>query len=81
MSFSPLAISVSIHCLSGYPLLVLHRDSRRILSTCLRSADFDDVISCRGQNVALAVRAHVTLYPENVVATWLMFAARYKLLI
>ena len=67
--------------ITGYPLLVLHRHARRILATSLRSPDFDDVISCRGQNVALAVRAHVTLYPENVAATWLMFAARYKLLV
>merc|ERR1719383_204978 len=66
------------HTFKGYPLLVLHRHARRILATSLRSPDFDDVISCRGQNVALAVRAHVTLYPENVAATWLMFAARYK---
>ena len=64
--------------LSGYPLLVLHRHARRIFSTSLRSSDFDDVVSCRGDEVALAVTAAVTLYPENVAATWLMFAVRHK---
>ena len=87
--------SVMVQCLScvfhsvqmlallfaGYPLLVLHRHARRILSTSLRSSDFDDVISCRGDQVALAIRAHITLYPENIAATWLMFAVRYKLLV
>jgi len=65
----------------GYPILVLHQNPRRILTTSLRSSDFDDVISCRGDHVALACRVKITFYPEDIAATWVMFACRYKIVL
>ncbi len=38
----------------------------------------EEIVCCHGDQVRLAVRVRVFTYPENAIATWMMFACRYK---
>ncbi|XP_069393642.1 centrosomal protein of 76 kDa isoform X2 [Paralichthys olivaceus] len=66
------------HTFKGFPRHFLHRSARRAFATCLRSPFCQEIVSCRGDHVRLAVRARVFVYPENVCAVWLMFACKYR---
>ncbi|XP_032225955.2 centrosomal protein of 76 kDa [Nematostella vectensis] len=66
------------HTFKGFPIQFVHRNARRAFATCLRSPICEEIISCRGDNVRLAVRVRVFTYPENACATWIMFAVKYK---
>jgi len=37
-----------------------------------------DLVSTRGDHVKMAVRVKVVVYPEDVVAVWVMLAVRYQ---
>ena len=45
--------------------------------TC-RSPMCNDILSCHGDQVRLAVRVKVYPYPEDVCAVWVMFAVKYR---
>ncbi|XP_034467299.1 centrosomal protein of 76 kDa isoform X1 [Hippoglossus hippoglossus] len=66
------------HTFKGFPIHFLHRSARRAFATCLRSPFCQEIVSCRGDHVRLAVRVRVFVYPENVCAVWLMFACKYR---
>ncbi|KAF5896117.1 centrosomal protein of 76 kDa, partial [Clarias magur] len=44
------------HTFKGFPIQFLHCNARRAFATCLRSPFCEEVVSCRGDNVRLAVR-------------------------
>lgn len=48
-----------------------------LVSVC-RSPVCEEIINCRGDHVRLGVRVKVYPYPENAIATWIMFACKYK---
>lgn len=48
-----------------------------LVSVC-RSPVCEEIINCRGDHVRLGVRVKVYPYPENALATWIMFACKYK---
>uniref|UniRef100_A0A8C6LFE9 Centrosomal protein of 76 kDa n=1 Tax=Nothobranchius furzeri TaxID=105023 RepID=A0A8C6LFE9_NOTFU len=66
------------HTFKGFPIHFLHRNARRAFATCLRSPFCEEIVSCRGDHVRLAVRVRVFVYPENAFAVWLMFACKYR---
>ncbi|KAM8966492.1 centrosomal protein of 76 kDa isoform 2-T2 [Pelodytes ibericus] len=66
------------HTFKGFPIHFLHRNARRAFATCLRSPFCDEIISCRGDQIRLAVRVRVFTYPESACAVWIMFACKYR---
>ncbi|XP_059920673.1 centrosomal protein of 76 kDa [Gadus macrocephalus] len=66
------------HTFKGFPIHFLHRNARRAFATCLRSQFCEEIVSCRGDHVRLAVRVRVYAYPENACAVWIMFACKYR---
>jgi centrosomal protein CEP76 len=69
------------HTFKGYPIQFIHRNARRAFNSCLKSDVCESIISCRGDQVRLAVRVRVFVYPESTCATWLMFACRHKVVL
>lgn len=46
---------------------------------CLNRSPFcEEVVSCRGDHVRLAVRVRVFPYLESACAVWIMFACKYR---
>ena len=41
----------------------------------------EEILCCRGDQVKLALRVRVFTYPESAIATWVMFACRYKVIV
>lgn len=66
------------HTFKGFPIHFLHRNARRAFNSCLRSPFCEEIVSCRGDHVRLALRVRVFVYPENMCAVWLMFACKYR---
>uniref|UniRef100_A0A8C5QYR8 Centrosomal protein of 76 kDa n=1 Tax=Leptobrachium leishanense TaxID=445787 RepID=A0A8C5QYR8_9ANUR len=66
------------HTFKGFPIHFVHRNARRAFATCLRSPFCDEIISCRGDQIRLAVRVRVFSYPESACAVWIMFACKYR---
>ncbi|KAM9308041.1 centrosomal protein of 76 kDa isoform 2-T2 [Gastrophryne carolinensis] len=66
------------HTFKGFPIHFVHRNARRAFATCLRSPFCDEIISCRGDQMRLAVRVRVFTYPESACAVWIMFACKYR---
>ncbi|KAE8598300.1 hypothetical protein XENTR_v10016791 [Xenopus tropicalis] len=66
------------HTFKGFPIHFVHRNARRAFATCLRSPFCDEIISCRGDQMRLAVRVRVYTYPEAACAVWIMFACKYR---
>eukprot|EP00105_Crassostrea_gigas_P015727 XP_011432820.1 PREDICTED: centrosomal protein of 76 kDa-like [Crassostrea gigas] len=66
------------HTFKGYPIQFSHRNAKRAFATCLKSPVCEEIINCRGDHVRLGVRVKVYPYPENAIATWIMFACKYK---
>lgn len=57
---------------------VLHIFSSVCCHFLCRSSICEEIVCCRGDNVRLAVRVRVFVYPENACAVWLMFACKYR---
>lgn len=66
------------HTFKGFPIQFLHRNARRAFASCLKNKVCSDILGCRGDNVRLAVRVQVFVFPEDAVASWVMFACKYK---
>ncbi|TSK34864.1 Centrosomal protein of 76 kDa [Bagarius yarrelli] len=66
------------HTFKGFPIQFLHHNARRAFATCLRSPFCEEVLSCRGDHVRLAVRVRVFPYIESACAVWIMFACKYR---
>ncbi|XP_078607268.1 centrosomal protein of 76 kDa-like [Branchiostoma floridae x Branchiostoma japonicum] len=66
------------HTFKGFPIQFLHRNARRAFAGCLRSPVCEEIVSCRGDHVRLAVRVRVFTYPEQACAVWIMFACKYR---
>ncbi|XP_077208924.1 centrosomal protein of 76 kDa isoform X2 [Paroedura picta] len=66
------------HTFKGFPIHFVYRNARRAFATCLRSPFCEEIVSCRGDQVRLAVRVRVFVYPESACAVWIMFACKYR---
>ncbi|XP_056330786.1 centrosomal protein of 76 kDa isoform X1 [Danio aesculapii] len=66
------------HTFKAFPINFLHCNARRAFATCLRSPFCEEIVSCRGDHVRLAVRVRVFGYPESACAVWIMFACKYR---
>ncbi len=64
--------------MQGYPLQVLHVNASRAMRAALKSSICQQIVSCRGDFVRLALRARVYSVAESVCATWIMVACTYK---
>jgi centrosomal protein CEP76 len=69
------------HTFKGYPVQLVHRNARRAFTSCLKSDVCEAIINCRGDQIRLAIRVRVYVYPESTCATWLMFACRHKVVL
>jgi len=61
----------------GFPIQVLHRNAVRAFRTSMKNQVCADIVECRGDNVRHAVHVSVSVFPDDVVAMWIMFACRY----
>nr|XP_056710273.1 centrosomal protein of 76 kDa isoform X1 [Euleptes europaea] len=66
------------HTFKGFPIHFVYRNARRAFATCLRSSFCEEIVCCRGDQVRLAVRVRVFVYPESACAVWIMFACKYR---
>lgn len=69
------------HSFKAFPIQFIHRNARKAFNACLKSAVCEEIITCRGDQVKLALRVKVITYPESTLATWIMFACRYKMIV
>jgi centrosomal protein CEP76 len=69
------------HSFKAFPIQFIHYNPKRCFSSCIKSSICEEIIRCRGDQVKLAVRVKVVAYPESAVATWVMFACRYKIVV
>ncbi|XP_076826119.1 centrosomal protein of 76 kDa-like [Clavelina lepadiformis] len=61
----------------GFPVQYLHCNAQHAFETSLKNGVCSDIVECRGDDIKLAVRVHITTFPDDAVATWIMFACRY----
>ncbi|CAF1278742.1 unnamed protein product [Adineta steineri] len=66
------------HAFKGFPIQFVHKNARKAFVFSLRNNLCEEIVCCHGDQVRLAVRVRVFTYPENAIATWMMFACRYK---
>ncbi|XP_014670926.1 PREDICTED: centrosomal protein of 76 kDa-like [Priapulus caudatus] len=66
------------HVFKGFPIQFMHRNARRIYANSLKAEKCQEVVSCRGDHVRLAIRVRVFSYPEDVCAVWVMYACTYR---
>lgn len=69
------------HTFKAFPIQFNHANATRIFNACLDSTLCEEIIKVRGDEVRLALRVKVYAYPEQVLAVWVMFACRFKLII
>jgi centrosomal protein CEP76 len=69
------------HSFKAFPIQFTHRNSRKAFAACLKSSICEEIITCRGDQVKLAVRCKIFTYPESTIAVWIMFACRYKIVV
>ena len=69
------------HSFKAFPIQFIHRNARRVFSACLKSSICEEIVTCRGDQVKLALRVKIFTYPDNAIAVWVMFACRYKIVV
>ena len=69
------------HSFKAFPIQFIHKNARKAFNACLKAPICEEIISCRGDQVKLALRVKVYTYPESAIATWVMFACRYKIVV
>ena len=62
----------------GFPMQLLHCNANKVFKSCMKSAVCSGIIECRGDELRLAVRCHVSVFPDDLLATWVMIACRYR---
>ncbi|XP_076372984.1 centrosomal protein of 76 kDa-like [Tachypleus tridentatus] len=66
------------HTFKALPVHFCHTNAWKVFKVTLRSTLGEEIICCRGDEVRMAVRAHVYAYPENILSVWIMFSTKYK---
>jgi centrosomal protein CEP76 len=66
------------HSFKAFPIQFIHKNFRKIFNACMKSPIGQEIITCRGDQVKLALRVKIYTYPELAIATWLMLGCRYK---
>ena len=69
------------HTFKAFPIQFIHKNARKAFISCLKSPICEEILCCRGDQVKLALRVRVFTYPESAIATWVMFACRYKVIV
>ena len=69
------------HSFKAFPIQFIHRNARKAFASCLKSSICEEIVRCRGDQVKLALRVKVFTYPESTIATWVMLACRYKIVV
>ncbi|XP_065828302.1 centrosomal protein of 76 kDa-like isoform X2 [Oscarella lobularis] len=69
------------HTFKAFPIQFIHANSRRIFATAMQSTTCKEIVECNGDQVDLAIRASVVVYPEAIQAVWIMFACTYRSII
>ncbi|CAD5114295.1 DgyrCDS3437 [Dimorphilus gyrociliatus] len=58
------------HTFKAYPIQFVHNNAKRAFSACLKSPVCEEIITCNGDQVRMAVRVRVFTYPESAIAAW-----------
>lgn len=66
------------HTFKGLPLCMPHLDATKALVAALQVPVGKTVIECPFEGAQHAVRAKVYLFPEGVIACWVMIGVKYK---
>ncbi len=66
------------HTFRGYPIVVSERSPNSVLGVFRRATIASDILRTRGDAVRFAIRVKCVTYPENVCATWVMLAVKFK---
>ena len=69
------------HSFKAFPIQLVHRNARKAFAAMLKAPVCSDIVACKGDQVKMAIRVRIFTYPENTVATWIMLACRYKLIL
>lgn len=62
---------------NGFPIQKKHLNMHLLFQESVKSSKCQQIIQCRGDNVRHAVSICVFTYPEDVCATWAMYACIY----
>jgi centrosomal protein CEP76 len=62
----------------GFPVAFNHANAKKIFSTLLKHKVAQDILNTHGDVVAHGLRVRVALYPEGVMAVWLILACYFK---
>ncbi|CAE1331351.1 CEP76 [Acanthosepion pharaonis] len=62
---------------NGFPIQQKHLNMHLLFKESMKSSKCQQIIQCRGDNVRHAVSVCVFPYPEDVCATWTMYACIY----
>jgi centrosomal protein CEP76 len=69
------------HTFKAFPIQFIHKNARKIFAYSLKKSICEEILTCRGDQVKLALRVRVFTYPDSAIATWVMFACRYKIVV
>eukprot|EP00941_MAST-03F_sp_MAST-3F-sp1_P003327 g3327.t1 len=61
----------------AFPLMVNHRNAEKIWEALLENKAALKIIETRGDEVNLAVRVRVQIYPEGLCSCWIMISSTY----
>jgi centrosomal protein CEP76 len=66
------------HTFKGFPIQLNHCAPKRIFSACMRHRSFVEIVECVGDKVRFGLRCKVVVYPEEVMAVWVMIAVKFR---
>jgi centrosomal protein CEP76 len=64
----------------GLPLCMPHLDAAKVVAAALQVPVGKTIVDCPFDGAVLAVRVRVSVFPEGVVACWVMLGVRYRTL-
>jgi centrosomal protein CEP76 len=62
----------------GFPQHFTHQHAPSMLASLMQSTTGLDIVQCTGEQVRLALRLRVFLYPDDVCAVWVMLASTHR---
>eukprot|EP01022_Parablepharisma_sp_SALTPOND_P025469 TRINITY_DN594_c0_g1_i1.p1 TRINITY_DN594_c0_g1~~TRINITY_DN594_c0_g1_i1.p1 ORF type:complete len:663 (-),score=32.86 TRINITY_DN594_c0_g1_i1:2653-4641(-) len=66
------------HMFKAFPIQTQGADPQKVFAGLMQNKVAREILDTKGDLVRFAVRAKVTVYPEDVVAIWTILAVRYR---
>ncbi len=64
------------HSFKAYPIQLASIDPNKAMQILLKSEICQEIIKSKGDQIKLAIRSKIFIYPESTIATWLILAVR-----